>query len=289
MQRILLTSLFFLLLWSSVPAQITRTKTIDEGGTGPYSAVAVTEETLPDFTVYRPEDLRGAVAAAGELPVVIWANGGCSTTSLFHERMLSEVASHGYVVVAIGALQMAEGERENAQSAEDELLRGLDWITERAAVEGSDYFGTVDTQKVALAGQSCGGAQVMRIADDPRATTYLMINSGMGDMTMAGASTASLASLHGPVLYIEGGETDVAYPNGLTDYDRIDQVPVAFANHETAGHGGTFAEPNGGSFARMTLAWLDWQLKDGDATAVFLDDDLSEFPGWTMKAKHFTE
>ena len=203
--------------------------------------------------------------------------------------MLSEVASHGYVVVAIGALQMEQGERETAQSPDYELLRGLDWITERAAVEDSDYFGTVDPQKVAVAGQSCGGAQVMRIADDPRATTYLMINSGMGDMTMAGASTASLAEVHGPVLYMEGGESDVAYKNGLLDYDRIDHVPVAFANHETAGHGGTFAEANGGSFASMALAWLDWQLKDGDATAVFLDGELREFPGWTMKAKNFTE
>ena len=289
MPRILLTPLLFLLLWSTASAQITRSKTIDGGGTGPYAAVAVSEETLPDFTVYRPEDLRGAASADGKLPLVIWANGGCSTTSLFHERMLSEVASHGYVVVAIGALQMAEGERETTQSPEDELLRGLDWITARAAAEGSDYFGTVDLDKVALAGQSCGGAQVMRVASDPRANTYLMINSGMGDMTMAGASTASLAEVHGPVLYIEGGESDVAYRNGLTDYDRIDHVPVAFANHETAGHGGTFAEANGGSFARMTLAWLDWQLKDGDATAVFLDGDLSEFPGWTMKAKHFNK
>ena len=68
MQRIVTTAFLFLLCWGTGSAQITRTKIIDGGGSGPYAAVAVTEATLPDFTVYRPEDLRGAASADGGLP-----------------------------------------------------------------------------------------------------------------------------------------------------------------------------------------------------------------------------
>jgi hypothetical protein len=51
----------------------------------------------------------------------------------------------------------------------------------------------------------------------------------MGDMTMAGASTKSLENLHGDIIYITGGESDVAYANASLDYERIDNVPVVFA------------------------------------------------------------
>ncbi|MCC9168808.1 hypothetical protein [Pontibacter harenae] len=147
----------------------------------------------------------------------------------------------------------------------------------------------VDLDKIAVGGQSCGGAQVMRIADDKRIKTYMMFNSGMGDMTMAGANKESLQLLHGKVIYIEGGESDVAYNNALMDYDRINHVPVVFANHLTAGHGGTFAEKHGGSFARMTIDWLDWQFKAKDNSHVFTEKDLTDYPGWTVKSKNFSK
>ncbi|MEJ2005111.1 MAG: hypothetical protein P8X57_09145 [Cyclobacteriaceae bacterium] len=125
------------------------------------------------------------------------------------------------------------------------------------------------------------------MADDSRIDTYLIFNAGMGDMTMAGASSKSLENLHGNIIYIIGGESDIAYENALSDYDLITHVPVAFANHETAGHGGTFAEEFGGSFALMALDWLDWQFKGEDNSAVFLENNLARYPGWTMKSKNF--
>ncbi|MGB3799761.1 MAG: hypothetical protein WA952_08080 [Lewinella sp.] len=282
-------TLFLLLCCISSHAQLVATKLIDEGGSGPYSAIAATEKSLPDFVVYRPENLDESVEAEGKLPVVIWANGGCMNSSIHHERLLSEVASHGYVIVAIGSLQMTVEDRIHEHTPDDELRRGLDWIAEQAETENSDYFQQVDLDKVAVAGMSCGGAQVMHLSGEPRATTYLMFNFGMGDMTMAGASKASLAALHGPTLYVLGGETDVAYQNALMDYDRIDHVPVALASHGSAGHGGTFAEANGGSFARVALDWLNWQLKGADHSAVFLRQELGDYPDWTMKAKQFKE
>ncbi len=74
-----------------------------------------------------------------------------------------------------------------------------------------------------------------------------------------------LQKLHSPVIYINGGEKDIAYANGMDDFGKIDKVPVAMANLDV-GHGGTYSQPNGGEFGRVAVAWLKWQLK-GDETA----------------------
>jgi hypothetical protein len=268
-------------------AQVIKNKIIDNGSSGDYNSIAVTEKSLPDFVVYRPKNINKAVKKEGKLPIIVWANGGCMNSSIHHERLLSEVASHGYIIVAIGKLQMTVEERVHEHTTDTELLKGISWISEQAKVKGSDYYKNVDLDKIAVGGQSCGGAQVMRIADDKRIKTYMMFNSGMGDMTMAGASKESLKSLHGKIIYIEGGESDVAYNNALMDYERINHVPVVFANHLTAGHGGTFAEENGGAFARMAIDWLDWQFKTKDNSPIFLENDLTNYPGWTLKSKNF--
>ncbi len=268
-------------------AQIEETKIIDGGGSGPYSSFAVTEQTLPDFVIYRPANLRKAVRVEGKLPVLVWANGGCMDSSINYERMLAELASHGYIIVAIGSLQMTAAEREHRSTDDAALLDAIAWITTRAREKGTDYYKNVDLDKIAAGGQSCGGAQTMRIAGDDRVKTYLMLNAGMGDMTMAGASAGSLDSLNGQVVYIVGGDSDIATKNALMDYERISEVPVAFANMLDGGHMGTYAEEYGGAFAKMALDWLNWQLKGEDRSAVFLEGDLSDYPGWTVKSKNF--
>jgi predicted acyl esterase len=268
-------------------SQIIKEKLIDNGSSGPYKSIAVTEKSLPDFVVYRPKDIKKAVKSEGKLPVIVWANGGCMNSSIHHEKLLSEVASHGYIIVAIGELQMTVEERINKHTPDDELLKALDWISKQAITKGSNYYQNVDLGKIAAGGQSCGGAQVFRVANDNRIKTYMIFNAGMGNMTMAGASTNSLKNLRGKIIYIIGGESDVAYQNAIIDNDKINNAPVVFANHITAGHGGTFANEYGGSFGQMAIDWLDWQFKGKDNSAIFLKNDLSKYPGWSMKAKNF--
>ena len=60
---------------------------------------------------------------------------------------------------------------------------------------------------------------------------------------------------------------------------------MVFASLENVGHGGTFNEEFGGSFARITLDWLDWQFKMKDNSHIFLKQDLSNYKGWIMKTK----
>lgn len=268
-------------------AQAVKEKIIDEGSSGPYKAVAVTEKDFEDFVIYRPSDIQAAVNDIGKMPIMVYANGGCMDSSINHERLLSEIASHGYVILAIGELQMVVNERKHESTDASMLIDAIDWITLKSKDQNSDYYQAVDLEKIASGGQSCGGAQVMATAKDERIKTNLMFNSGMGTMQMAGASKESLKTLHGPVVYIVGGEPDIATNNALVDYDNIDKVPVAFANLLEGGHMGTFPEKFGGSFAQMALDWLDWQFNGVDNSAIFLDAELAEYPGWTMKSKNF--
>lgn len=72
---------------------------------------------------------------------------------------------------------------------------------------------------------------------------------------------------------IGGGEKDIAYPNAMDDFAKIDSVPVAIANLDV-GHGGTYSQPNGGEFGRVAAAWLKWQI-NGDETAGKMFSGLS--------------
>lgn len=135
-----------------------KTKVIDDGGSGMFKAIAVKEEGLPDFVIYRPKDFMYTHARQGAVPILLFGNGGCSDTSIGYERMLTEIASHGYVVVAVGEMQDKRNDRPERHTASSELKRGLDWIVEQSRTKGSDYYQNVDPNKVAAAGHSCGGA-----------------------------------------------------------------------------------------------------------------------------------
>ena len=288
MKRKILTLALLASCVSGVMAQPLKTRVIDEGGTGMFKAIAVQEQSMPDFVVYRPKDLLHAHARNGALPLLLFGNGGCSDTSVGYERMLSEVASHGYIVVAIGEMRDSLGERPIGHTESSELMRGMESILRLNRTKGSGYYQFIDTTKIAAAGHSCGGAQVLSNAADPRLKTYLILNAGMGDMEMAGASRGSLPLLHAPILYIVGGPGDVAFQNAQKDYERISHVPVCLANHPASGHGGTYHDKYGGDYGRLVIDWLDWQLcgKKNHAN-IFLKGELGNYRGLDVKSKNF--
>ncbi len=269
-------------------AVILQQKIIEDGGTGPYKAIAAKTSTLADYVIYRPADLAAAAKAEGRaLPMVIFANGGCHDCSVRFESMLSEIASHGYVVIALGELRMERDLKGRHKTRSSQITYAIDWMEQQTAIKDSEFFGTVDMERVATAGQSCGGAQVLATAIDPRIKAHIMYNSGIGDMAMAGADSTSLAKLHAPILYMPGGPEDVATANAEKDYQRI-QVPIVMADHGTAGHTGAFDEPKGGSYARLSLEWLDWQLKGKrNGYKVFVKGNHKNYPEFTIKTKNF--
>lgn len=256
-------------------------KVVEYGGTGRHKAIAVREKSLPDFVVYRPLRMRG------KMPVLVFCNGGCMDTSIGYENMLSDIASYGYVVVAIGEMQMFAQHDKDQHTPSSIVKKALDWICQQATDPAAPYYNKVDADKIAAAGHSCGGAQVLANAADTRLKTYIILNAGMGKMTMADASAKSLKNLHAPILYLVGGTSDVAWKNAQMDYDAIKKNPVVLADNTQSGHGGTYEQPNGGANSRMVRAWLDWQLKDmQENKSLFINGDLTGYDNFTIKHKN---
>jgi dienelactone hydrolase len=278
----------------------------DPLGTGRFPALKEEVASLPKHVVYRPRDL--AALGNQKLGVVAWGNGGCSDDGASSRFHLLEIASHGYLVIASGQVfsgpgaatapprAAAEpGQPLPARTVAADLTAAIDWALAENQRAGSSLFGRIDPRQVALSGWSCGGLQALAVAKDPRVKTVVMHNTGVlrdgPNTTIPGMDLTkdALANYHTPVIYILGGPPDIAYPNGMDDFERIAHVPVAVANLPV-GHGGTFQEPNGGAAAAVAVSWLDWQLR-GDATAArhFVGDDcaLCRDARWTLQRKNF--
>ncbi len=270
---------------------------IENGGTGPFPAIATEDATLPGMTLFLPRDLT-PFGRDLKLPVMLWGNGACANTAQEHKNFLNEIASQGYLVLAIGRLDQIERRPEGPRQPTDakQLLAALDWITAQNAAAGSRFQDKIDLTKVAAAGMSCGGLQAIEISGDPRITTTIVCNSGVlpSPSTRPGMPAIgkdALLKYHAPVLYIIGGPSDIAYHNAMDDFARVNHVPFVMTNLDV-GHGGTYGQPHGGEFTRVALAWLDWQLKGRtDASRLFLgtSPELTRDSKWTVETKGFAE
>lgn len=286
-------------------AQEALNKVPDTPGDGPYPAVIETDPSLPNHVIYRPANL--APFEGGKLPVVAWGNGACADDGTAHRFHLAEIASYGYLVIAPGpwrsgpaaktprAPQAAVpgGALPPPATTTADVKAGLDWALAQNSVAGSKYRGKIATKEVAVSGHSCGGLQAIELAADPRVKTVVINNSGVfnAGAPIPGMSVSKdmLKKFHTPVIYILGGPTDIAWPNGTDDFQRIQNVPAVLASLPV-GHGGTFSKPMGGAVAHVVVDWLDWQLK-GDKTAerTFMGENCRLCSGteWTVQKKGF--
>ncbi|WP_020652999.1 alpha/beta hydrolase [Massilia niastensis] len=291
-------------------------------GSGRFPAVMEAESSLATHTIYRPADL--AALGKEKLPVVAFANGGCVNVGNRFRYFLSEIASHGFLAIATGPMApkevesaltssvhrvapapgspadlvkgqpQGEGNARPSQTTAKQLLDAVNWAIAENTRKGGKYEGRIDTGKVAVMGQSCGGLQAIDAGHDPRVTTVGVWNSGTfpeqgrsWTMAAAQADKADLKTLRVPVLYVSGEPADVAYPNAEDDFERI-EAPVFRAWREQTGHLGTYQEPNGGAYGQVAAAWLQWQLKgDQKAARQFVGADcgLCTKPEWHVKSR----
>jgi len=304
-----------LVLIATVPALRAQAPVTASPGTGAFPALMEADPGLPTHIVYRPKDL--STLGATRLPIVVWGNGACVNVGNAFRHFLTEIASHGYLAIAIGPMgpernvapataappalpprPQATGTAPalpRAATTASQLIDALNWAVAENIRAGSRYFGKLDTTKVAAMGMSCGGLQAIDAAHDPRVTTLGVWNSGViaggpDARVIAGADATkeSLKTLRVPAIYITGDASDIAYPNAEDDFARLNHIPVFRAWLEKMGHSGTYSEPNGGAFGKVAVAWLQWRLRnDAHAARMFVGKDcgLCAMPGWHVQKK----
>jgi hypothetical protein len=273
----------------ATPAATVRV--VEDGGTGAYPAIMYTDNSLTTHTVFRPKDL-SVFGDKNKLPIIAWGNGACANSPWEHINFLSEVASHGFLVIAIGPMPK-EGERGGGRSTSSQMTDAINWAIAQNSDKASALYNKIDVSKIAVSGMSCGGLQTLETAPDSRVTTAVVCNSGIigdggGMPGMPALTKDHLAKLHTPTLYLLGGEKDIAYNNGMDDFNRINHVPVFVANMDV-GHGGTYGQPHGGEFAKVATFWFKWQLKgDKEAAKSFTGNPcgLSNSTVWKVEKKN---
>ena len=115
---------------------------VGDGGTGRYKAILAGDPSLPTHTIYRPRDLR-PFGSKVLLPIVAFGNGGCRNGSGEFRNFLSDIASHGYLVIAIGPAGdsvVAGSEGRTGMSQAWQLLDGVEWASKENSREGSEYL-----------------------------------------------------------------------------------------------------------------------------------------------------
>ena len=269
-----------------------KSRILEEGGTGAYKAIMKEEASLPEHTVLVPQDLT-PFGPQKLLPVLVWGNGACANSPFEHINFLNEIASHGYLVLATGNIPMTDEWYKGPMSRSEQQIESIEWAFKQNNDPASPYYNKIDVNNICVAGMSCGGLQTLFNCADPRIKTLMICNSGLFNQQNANQAVGGmpmppkekLKEIHTPIIYILGGKEDIAYGNGMDDFNRISHVPACATNFPV-GHGGTYREPHGGEFTVVALAWLNWQLKnDAQAARMFIgkDCDLSKRKDWTIE------
>ena len=277
----------------SATAQTKDSQVVEEGGTGAYKAIMLEDASLEAHTIFVPQDL-SKFGKDQKLPVLVWGNGACNNSPFEHYLFLNEIASHGYIVVATGFMPRQGQRYQGPMSKSEQQIEAIDWVFQQNEKKDSPYYGKIDTKNICVAGMSCGGLQTLYNCADNRITSLMICNSGLFNQQNAGSAVGGmpmppkekLKEIHTPIIYILGGEQDIAYGNGMDDFHRISHVP-AYAANFPVGHGGTYGRPHGGEFTIPALAWLDWTLKgDKEAAKMFTGSEpgLLKRQGWTLES-----
>ncbi len=238
---------------------------------GPYEVAASAAFGSPGLTVVHPTSLDG-FPSRDTLPVLVWGNGGCAIDSTYYVDFLSTIASHGFLVIATAA---EAGVRDESATVED-LRAALDWIETESKRAHSPLNGKIATDQVAVMGQSCGAYLSIGLGADPRVDTVGVFNGGVrpdrpeNPAPPPFLTVSALANLHGPVLILNGHESDYRMEDSKATFDAIDKLPAFYGARHDAGHMGTIMHPGGGEFANVASNWLMWWFKgDGQAGAMF--------------------
>ncbi|MES1188632.1 MAG: hypothetical protein ABUL60_32755 [Myxococcales bacterium] len=204
------------------------------------------------YTVFRPDPL--GQNAFVHAPIIFGPGIGQAVT--VHTTMLTNFASHGFVVVGTPVLNGGPGDAANLKSLQD----GLDWIVQQNSMPGI-YQGKLWIDHAVSMGFSVGGTSAVQLGGDPHVFTVVSIHGHK-----------ATAALHGPMLQTTGTLDTVGMPLQQQTYD-ASQVQTFLATLVGANH--PYIESNGGGEERPAIvAWLRyWIYQDAGGKHYFYGND----------------
>lgn len=222
---------------------------------GPFSTVTISN-TGPNeaYTVFRPETL----GQDGFMHSPVVFGPGVLTSPSNYASFLRNVASHGFVVIAVNSLSGSPGSATNRTA----MIEGLDWIIAQNDVSGV-YQGKLEVTRAIAMGYSIGATTAVDAGDHANVITTISIH---------GHTITS--ALHGPLFLITGTEDDVQLQQGTFDSST---VQTFLATLEGAAHMDFVLEAgsNGGGLeGTAVIAWLRfWINNDTGAQNYFYGAD----------------
>ncbi|KAF1985822.1 hypothetical protein K402DRAFT_394430 [Aulographum hederae CBS 113979] len=237
-----------------------------------------------NYTVYAPKT---PPPSSLKMPIYLWGEGGCMDAGTPYMTYLTEIASHGYLVIANGpygygppSLQggsltlpgpdNASPHRDHGvrQTPPDAMKMALEWVDQGNAAK----YGNIDKQAVVTGGSSCGGIEsYMASFNNPRVKLTTLSNFGL----LNPLQWNMLKTIPGPVVIFDGGPLDIAYNQGQRDYNQMvqDNQAAVFANLDS-GHLGTFFAKNGAKFGVAAVALFEaFFRKDAKSITMWMEPE----------------
>jgi dienelactone hydrolase len=205
------------------------------------------------YTVFRPSMLGDK--GFKHSPIIFGPGIGQSVT--VHTTMLTNFASHGFVVVGTPVLNGGPGDAGNLKLMQD----GLDWILAQNDVAGSVYQGKLDVNRAISMGYSVGGTSAVQLGGHKAVATTVSIHGH-----------TAMSAMHGPLLQTTGTKDTVGMPLQQQTYS-MSQVQTFLATLTGADHG-YIQNAGGGEERPAILAWLRfWINGDQGAKHYFYGSD----------------
>jgi hypothetical protein len=200
---------------------------------------------------------------------MLWGNGGCSADATGQAPFLTQLASHGVLVIASGT------PGGQGSTTADVMKQSIDFITANAGKEGG-AFANVDASRITAAGWSCGGVEAYAQIWDARVQSVGIWSSGL--LT----NYTAAQNFRKPVFFFLGGQSDIAYANGERDYAAMPAGVPKWKGNLNVGHGGTYTDVNGGKFGVIGSHWVEWTMRGNASAAEYLTGSGATNDGWSV-------
>jgi len=243
----------------------------DYSSKGPFEVVEEKAGANSKYVIFRPK----ALGENGFLHApIIFGPGIGQTVVPIHRTMLTNFASHGFVVVGTPVLSQGPGGAQNLQTMKDALT----WIVQQNSAEGV-FKGKLWVDHAVSMGFSVGGTSAVQLGGESAIFTVVSIHGHTAE-----------AALHGPMLQTTGTQDGVGMPLQKATYDKS-KVQTFMGTLTNAPHG--YIESNGGGEERKAIvAWMRyWIYSDTGARNFFFGDDcvLCKAPWEKPQRKNWVE